>query len=47
MGVLENFVMDFFFVPLVPPLAHRKNVYASDNDGCGGIVVFMFEQYEL
>ena len=48
MGVLEIFCNEIvFFVSLVPPFANRKYVYASDNDGCGGIVVFYFEQDEL
>ena len=47
MGVLENCCNEtFVFVPLVPPIANRENVDASDNGGCSGIVVFVFEQYE-
>ena len=47
MGLLENCCNEtFIFVPLVTPLAHRENVDASDDGGCSGIVVFVFEQEE-
>ena len=47
MGVLEKFCnANFIFVPLAPPLAHRKKVDASDEDCCSGIVVLMSEQDE-
>ena len=37
MGVLASFRnATFVFAPLAPPLAHRKNVGSSDNDGCNG-----------
>ena len=44
MGVLEMFCYTLFvFAPLAPPLAHRKYVDASDNDGCSGIAFLMFK----
>ena len=39
MGILENFCNEtIVFVPLVPPIAHRENVDASNDGSCSGIV---------
>ena len=47
-GVLVNSCNEtFLFAPPEPTLAHRKDVGASDDDGCSGIVVLMFEIYKL
>ena len=48
MGVLENCCNEtFVLASLAPPLARRKNVDASNGDGCSGIVLLVLEQDEL
>ena len=47
MGFLEKVCnATFVFAPLSPPFAYRKNVDASDENCCSGIVVFIFNQDE-
>ena len=47
MGVLANICNTVFVLaPPAPPLAHCKNVDASEDNGSSRIVVLMFERDE-